>query len=86
MRDFITLLDYSPVELTALLDRADELAAAWHEGMMPRRLEGRQVGLWFYGQGFRNRVAFEIGARAMGAAVSYIPGGLGIQEPLEDMG
>ncbi len=86
MRDFISMLDYTPRELTTLLDRADELAAAWQTGKMPRSLEGRQVGLWFYGQGFRNRVAFEIGARAMGASVSCIPGELGVQEPLEDMG
>ena len=53
---------------------------------MPQSLVNKQVGLWFFGQGFRNRVAFEIGARAMGASVSYIPGELGIHEPLEDIG
>jgi len=53
---------------------------------MPQVLKDKQVGLWFYGQGFRNRIAFEIGARAMGASVSYISGDLGIHEPLEDIG
>ncbi len=86
MHDFISMLVLSPRELADLLDRADELAAAWHENRMPQCLAGRQAGLWFYGHGFRNRVAFEIGARAMGASVSYIPGELGIHEPLEDVG
>lgn len=53
---------------------------------MPQVLKDKQIGLWFYGQGFRNRVAFEIGAKAMGASVAYIPGELGIHEPLEDIG
>lgn len=86
MRHFISLLDYSHEELTEILDRADVLANAWRENRMPKSLMCKQIGLWFYGNGFRNRLAFEIGAQAMGAAVSYIPGELGIHEPLEDIG
>ncbi len=86
MSGLIALTDLSGDELTRILDRADILADAWRQNTMPQVLKGKQVGLWFYGQGFRNRVAFEIGARAMGASVSYIPGDLGVHEPLEDMG
>lgn len=86
MRHFLSLLDYSSQELTAVLDRADGLRLLWKQGQMPQSLQHKQVGLWFLGQGFRNRLAFEIGAKAMGAAVSYIPGELGVQEPLEDVG
>lgn len=86
MKDFITLLDYSHDGLTQILDRADELHDRWQHNHMPQSLENQQVGLWFYGQGFRNRVAFEIGAKAMGAQVSYIPGELGVHEPLQDIG
>lgn len=86
MKHFISLLDYSSNELSGILDRADELAEAWKAGDMPDTLRKRQIGLWFYGNGFRNRLAFEIGAKAMGASVSCIPGELGLQEPLEDMG
>jgi ornithine carbamoyltransferase len=86
MKDFISLLDYSSDTLTALLDRADELAVLWKTHQMPTCLQHQQVGLWFYGSGFRNRLAFEIGARAMGGQVSYIPGDLGVHEPLEDIG
>lgn len=86
MKHFLSLLDYTPQELAALLDRADVLRVLWKQNQMPQPLHHKQVGLWFLGQGFRNRLAFEIGAKAMGAAVSYIPGELGVQEPLEDVG
>lgn len=86
MKDFISLLDYSNEALTDLLNRADSLYEAWQMNQMPQSLAGQQVGLWFYGQGFRNRLAFEIGARAMGAHISSIPGELAVHEPLEDIG
>lgn len=86
MRDFISLLDYTTEELTEILNRADHLEIAWKAKNMPQSLANKQIGLWFYGHGFRNRVAFEIGAKAMGASVSYIPGELGVHEPLEDIG
>jgi len=86
MRNFISLLDISSDELVSILDRADQLCEQWKQNAMPQTLQDKQVGLWFFGQGFRNRVAFEIGARAMGASVSYIPGEIGIHEPLEDIG
>lgn len=86
MRHFISLLDYTTEELTEILNRADLLEIAWKENKMPKNLLNKTLGLWFYGQGFRNRLAFEIGAKAMGASISYIPGELGQNEPLEDIG
>ena len=86
MTGLMSITDLYGYEITQILDRADVLAEAWSQNKMPQSLANKQVGLWFYGQGFRNRVAFEIGARAMGASVSYIPGELGIHEPLEDIG
>ena len=86
MRNFISLLDYTYEELVQVLDRADYLSTAWEENRMPKGLLNKRVGLWFYGNGFRNRLAFEIGAVEMGATVSHIPGELGIHEPLEDIG
>ncbi len=86
MKHFLSLLDFSESALTSILDQADLLETAWNRREMPQTLTRRRIGLWFYGQGFRNRIAFEIGARAMGADVSYVPGDLGVHEPLEDMG
>lgn len=86
MPHLIAMTDLGPDGLAHILDRADALRERWRGSAMPQALAGRRVALWFYGQGFRNRLAFEIGARAMGADVSYVPGELGIHEPLEDVG
>ena len=86
MKKLLTLLDVTSNELIQILNRADCLEKLWKDNKMPLILKDKQVGLWFYGQGFRNRVAFEVGARAMGASVSYIPGELGVHEPIEDIG
>jgi len=86
MKKFLSLLDISSDELLHILDRADSLEKLWKSNNMPQVFKNKQVGLWFCGQGFRNRIAFEIGARSMGASVSYIPGDLGIHEPIEDVG
>jgi ornithine carbamoyltransferase len=85
VKNFLSLKSYSAEELYALFDRASELKRLWNEKQMPQSLLGQRIGLWFYGNGFRNRLAFELGARAMGACVAYIPGELGVHEPTEDI-
>jgi ornithine carbamoyltransferase len=86
MRNFIQITDFTTDELIHILDRADQLQRHWQNHTMPQTLNKERIALWFWGNGFRNRMAFEIGGRAMGADVSYIPGELGIQEPIEDIG
>lgn len=86
MKHFISLIDYSRYELSEILNRADYYEKAWKDNKMPKSLLNKRVGLWFYGNGFRNRLAFELGSKEMGASVSYIPGDLGIHKPLEDVG
>ena len=85
MSNFLHLNDLSHAEIVSVLDRADVLEQRWRDNQMPQSLTRKKVGLWFWGQGFRNRVAFEIGARAMGADVSYIPGELAVHEPIVDV-
>lgn len=85
MRHFLSLRDWGRAEVEHTLDRAGELARAWRSRSMPQALAGKRVALWFYGEGFRNRLAFELGAKEMGAAVAYVPGELGVHEPLEDI-
>jgi len=86
MKNFLAITDLTTDELIQILDRADQLREAWHSHAMPLTLRNQRIALWFYGQGFRNRVAFEIGARAMGADVAFVPGELGVHEPLQDIG
>jgi ornithine carbamoyltransferase len=85
LKNFISLRDFSYKELIGLLDRADYLRTAWKNNKMPKSLQNLKIGLWFYGNGFRNRVAFELGAKEMGASISFIPGELGVHEPLDDI-
>jgi len=85
MKHFLSLADFTQDEILAVLRDADDLSQAWEEGRMPQSLKGRRIALWFFDEGFRNRVAFDIGAQAMGAQVSFIPGSLGRRENVEDM-
>lgn len=86
MKDFLEITDLSTDLIVTLLDRADQLYEHWHNHTMPQSLRNRTVALWFYGNGFRNRVAFEVGARQMGAGVAHLPGELGVHEPIQDVG
>ncbi len=86
MRNFIEVTDFTTDELTQILNRADRLEECWHDNVIPKTLQEQKIALWFPGNGFRNRMAFEIGARAMGADVSFIPGELGLNEPIQDIG
>jgi ornithine carbamoyltransferase len=85
MKHFLSLKEWGRPRVEHTLDRASELSGLWRSRRMPQALSGQRVALWFYGDGFRNRLAFELGAKEMGAAVAYVPGELGVHEPLEDI-
>ena len=85
MKHFLSLRNWGRAQVEHTLDRASELAQLWRRQRMPLTLSGKRVALWFHGEGFRNRLAFELGAKAMGAEVSYVPGELGVHEPIEDI-
>ncbi|MEO8179573.1 MAG: ornithine carbamoyltransferase [Deltaproteobacteria bacterium] len=82
---FLSLRDWGAARTLQTLDRADELARLWKLQRMPQALRGKRVALWFYGDGFRNRLAFELGAKELGASIAYVPGELGVHEPIEDV-
>jgi ornithine carbamoyltransferase len=82
---FLSLRDWGAARISQTLDRADELARLWGSQRMPQPLRNKRVALWFYGDGFRNRIAFELGAKEMGASIAHMPGELGVHEPLEDV-
>jgi ornithine carbamoyltransferase len=85
-KDFITFLDYTTAELTALLDLAAELRRAWHAGAgLPQNLAGKAVGFLWEAGGFRNRVSFELGIARMGGVAIHVPGQLDGREPVEDV-
>lgn len=84
-KDFITLLDYSEAELLSLLDLADKLCEQAHAGTLPQHLRGKSIALIWDAEGFRNRVAFELGIAAMGGIAVQVPGRLDERESIEDV-
>ncbi|HSB02130.1 MAG TPA: hypothetical protein VLE49_15885 [Anaerolineales bacterium] len=84
-KDFITLLDYSKVELLSLLDLAEELCEQQRAGALAQHLKGKSIALIWDAEGFRNRVAFELGIAAMGGMAVQVPGRLDERESIEDV-
>jgi ornithine carbamoyltransferase len=84
-KDFITFLDYSGKELLALLDLTERMRDQWISEQFPRVLDGKAVALIWDAEGFRNRVAFELGIKAMGGIAVQVPGRLDEREPIEDV-
>jgi ornithine carbamoyltransferase len=85
MKHFLSLRDWGGPQVEQTLHRASELSRLWRSGRMPKPLSGKHVAFWFHGEGFRNRLAFELGAKEVGATVAYVPGELGVHEPIEDI-
>jgi ornithine carbamoyltransferase len=86
-RHFVTLADYSPEEITYLLDLAADLKAAKREGNEERYLVGKEIALIFEKDSTRTRCAFEVAAYDQGAHVTFIgPSGshMGHKETVKD--
>jgi ornithine carbamoyltransferase len=86
-RHLLTLDDYSPQELTYLIDLAAELKAAKKEGREEQHLVGREIALIFEKDSTRTRCAFEVAAYDQGAHVTFIgPSGshMGHKESVKD--
>jgi ornithine carbamoyltransferase len=86
-RHFLTLADYSPEEITYLLDLSAELKAAKKEGREEQRLIGKNIALIFEKDSTRTRCAFEVAAYDQGAHVTFIgPSGshMGTKETVKD--
>ena len=84
-KDFITLLDYTEAEITALLDLADTLRDAGRAGRLAQNLKGKSLALIWDAGGFRNRVSFELGIAQMGGIAVQVPGQLDARESIEDV-
>lgn len=84
-KDFITFLEYSEKEIISLLDLSDQLHHQWRSKHLANYLEGKSIALIWDAEGFRNRVAFELGIAALGGAAIQIPGRLDERESIEDV-
>ncbi len=71
-RSFLKLLDYTPEEITSLLDFADSLKAKKKAGIPHRLCEGKNIALVFEKTSTRTRCAFEVAAADLGMHPVYL--------------
>ena len=71
-RDFLTLLDYTPDEIQALLDLAADLKAKKKAGIPHDTLRGKNIALIFEKTSTRTRCSFEVAARDLGMGATYL--------------
>ncbi|HHX0693548.1 TPA: ornithine carbamoyltransferase, partial [Yersinia enterocolitica] len=65
-RHFLRLLDFTPTEITALLDLAAELKQAKKSGREQQKLAGKNIALIFEKDSTRTRCSFEVAAYDQG--------------------
>ncbi len=86
-RHFLTLMDLSPSELNALIERAIELKAIQAQGKSPALFDNKVLGMIFEKSSTRTRVSFEAGMAQMGGHAMFLSARdtqLGRGEPIED--
>ena len=71
-RDFLKLLDYTPEEITYLVDLAAELKDKKKKGIPVDTLKGKNVALIFEKTSTRTRCAFEVAAHDLGMGCTYL--------------
>ena len=65
-RDFLKLLDYTPEEITYLLDLAADLKDKKKEGILVDTFRGKNIALIFEKTSTRTRCSFEVAAHDLG--------------------
>ncbi|MCI5996288.1 MAG: ornithine carbamoyltransferase [Blautia sp.] len=71
-RNFLTLKDYTPEEITYLLDLSAELKDKKKKGIPVDTLRGRNVALIFEKTSTRTRCSFEVAAHDLGMGTTYL--------------
>lgn len=86
-RSFLTLMDFSPLEIRYMLDLAHDLKAKKRSGVRNEVLKGKNIVLLFEKASTRTRCAFEVAALDEGAHVTFLDSAssqMGKKESLED--
>lgn len=86
-RNFLTLLDFTPEEITGLLDLAADLKAKKKAGIPHDDYKGKTIALIFEKTSTRTRCSFEVAAYDLGMHVTYLdPSGsqIGKKESIAD--
>jgi ornithine carbamoyltransferase len=86
-RHFLTLLDFSPAELSALIVRASEMKREYYSKLDQRAFPGKVLAMVFAKSSTRTRVSFEAGMAQLGGHAMFLSPQdtqLGRGEPIED--
>ena len=86
-RSFLKLLDFTPEEITGLIDLAAELKAKKKAGEAHDTCRGKNIALIFEKTSTRTRCAFEVAGHDLGMGVTYLdPSGsqIGKKESIAD--
>ncbi len=71
-RSFLKLLDFTPEEISGLLELAADLKAKKKAGIPHRLHEGKNIALLFEKDSTRTRCAFEVAGHDLGMGVTYL--------------
>ena len=71
-RNFLTLKDFTPEEITYMLDLAADLKDKKKKGIPVDKYRGMNVALIFEKTSTRTRCAFEVAAHDMGMGTTYL--------------
>ena len=86
-KDFLKLLDFTPEEISGLIDLAADFKAKKKQGIAHKYLEGKNIALIFEKTSTRTRCAFEVAGADLGMHPVYLdPTGsqLGKKESIAD--
>lgn len=86
-RDFLSLFDFSPTELEALITHAIEEKRAFKAGQIDMPLRGKTLAMIFEKSSTRTRVSFEAGMSQLGGHALFLSSRdtqLGRGEPIAD--
>ena len=86
-RSFLKLLDYTPEEISGLIDFAADLKAKKKAGIAHKYCEGKSIALLFEKDSTRTRCAFEVAGADLGMHPVYLgPSGsqMGKKESIKD--
>lgn len=86
-KNFLKLLDFSPKEISYLLNLSKKLKNEKKRGNGKKKLKGKNIALIFEKTSTRTRCAFEVAAFDQGASITYLgPSGsqIGHKESMKD--
>jgi len=84
-RSLLTLRDFTPEEITYLIDLSQDLKAKKRSGIPGTALQGKNIVLLFEKTSTRTRCAFEVAVFDEGGSVTFLTNSqMGVKESIED--